>query len=121
MRVLEEDGDMPIEMEMVGIGMRLKELRKHSGLSQKSLAEYLNIDQSLVARHEAGERPITSTTLEKLAALYCCPASSILKESQCGESIGFAFRSNQIGASDLEALAAINRIVLNQMQMDGII
>lgn len=118
---MEEDYDMPIEIDMVGIGMRLKELRKRSGLSQKSLAEYLDIDQSLVARHEAGERPLTSTTLEKLAALYCCHVNSILTDSQCGESVGFAFRSNQVGASDLEALAAINRIVLNQMQMDGII
>lgn len=105
-------------VDVVAIGNRLKELRKKSGLMQKHIADYLGVDQSLIARFENGDRTMTSANLEKLAMLYCCPVSMILSGEPCTMSLKFSFRTDNASMKDLEALAEINKIVLNQMMMD---
>ncbi|ADY14294.1 helix-turn-helix domain-containing protein [Sphaerochaeta globosa] len=105
-------------IDNVAIGNRLKELRKQSGLMQKHIADYLGVDQSLIARFENGDRAMTSATLEKLAMLYCCPASKILSGEPCNTSLKFSFRTDNASMKDLVSLAEINKIVLNQMMMD---
>ncbi|MGD9928064.1 MAG: helix-turn-helix domain-containing protein [Sphaerochaeta sp.] len=107
-------------IDMDSIGKRLQELRLQSGLKQKHIADYLGVDQSLIARFESGDRGMTTSTLEKLATLYCCPVSTILSGEPCDSSIQFSFRANDMNTEDLEALAAINAVVLNQMAMDDI-
>lgn len=109
---------MAIDMKF--IGTRLRELRTASTLSQSNIAEYLQVDQSLIAKYESGERTISTDTLDKLSALFCCPVSTILSSGTCSESIEFAFRTTHLNEKDLIALAEINRIALNQMEMDEI-
>ena len=107
-------------IDMVEIGKRLKELRKKSGLMQKHIAEYLKVDQSLVARIENGERAISTAVLERLANLYCCPVRTIFSQGSCDTFTHFSFRTERMSMKDLESIAAINTIVLNQMEMDRI-
>jgi len=109
---------MAIDMKF--IGTRLRELRNASKLSQSNIAKYLNVDQSLVAKYESGERTVSIDTLEKLSALFCCPLSAILSDTHCSDSFEFAFRTNSLNEQDLTALAKVNRIALNQMEMDKI-
>ncbi|MDR3602914.1 Transcriptional regulator, XRE family [Candidatus Desulfosporosinus infrequens] len=107
-------------LDMKIIGANIKALRDNAGLGQKHIASYLGVDQSLISKFEAGERAISSDMLDKLAALFCCPVSVITLPDECKSSISFAFRTIGIDGEDLEALAVINRIALNQMQMDKI-
>ncbi len=110
-----------MSVDMISIGKRLQELRILSGLKQKHVAEYLCVDQSLIARFESGDRGMAAATLEKLATLYCCPVSTILSGEPCPTSLQFSFRTNNMNAEVLESLAAITKIVLNQMAMDAMV
>ena len=104
----------------VEIGKRIKSLRKHANVSQEMLAAYLSLDQSMVSKMEKGERKITSDVVEKLARLFCCSPDFILSEDANGDSCTMSFRSKGFTGEDLEALAAVNQIALNQFEMDRI-
>lgn len=106
--------------DMKTIGANIKALRDNAGLGQKHIAGYLGVDQSLISKFESGERAISSDMLDKLAALFCCQVSIITLPGECKSSVSFAFRTMEIDSEDLKALAVINRIALNQMQMDKI-
>lgn len=107
-------------MNFVEVGKRIKSLRERANLNQKTVADYLSLDQSMVSKIEKGERKITSDVIEKLARLFCCSPDFILSEDAGGESCAMAFRSKGFTAEDLEALAAVNQIALNQFEMDRI-
>jgi transcriptional regulator with XRE-family HTH domain len=110
---------MSIEMKIVG--NNIKKMRAKTGLTQKHIADFIGVDQSLISKIESGERAITTETLERLAALFCCPVEYLANEDYALNTYEFAFRTNDIDESDLYALAEINKIALNQMQMDKLI
>lgn len=107
---------MAIDMSIVG--PNLKSLREGMDLGQKNVASYLGVDQSLISKFESGERAISADMLSKLSALFCCPVSRIVTPDVGRPSMAFAFRTNGLDGSDLKALAVINKIALNQLQMD---
>ncbi|MGJ8692128.1 MAG: helix-turn-helix domain-containing protein [Thalassotalea sp.] len=47
------------DKRLVIIGKRIKEIRKHKGISQEKLAELSNNERSYMGRIERGERNIT--------------------------------------------------------------
>lgn len=107
-----------MEICMSTVGSNLRSLRKDMGLSQKNVAAYLGVDQSLVSKFEAGERAISADMLNKLSALFCCPVSRIVTPDAGRPRLAFAFRANGLDGSDLRTLAVINKIALNQSHMD---
>lgn len=104
--------------DLVKVGKRIKSLREHANLNQKTVGAYLSLDQSMVAKMEKGERKITSDVIEKLARLFCCSPDFILSEDADGESCTMSFRSKGLTTEDLESLAVVNQIALNQFEMD---
>ena len=58
-------------MNLVEIGKRIKALRDETKLTQSKVAEYLSLDQSMIAKIEKGERNITADVIEKLSVLFC--------------------------------------------------
>ena len=50
--------------------MRLKDLREDSDITQKQLADYLNIKQNTYSQYENGQRQIPIDTLIKLACYF---------------------------------------------------
>lgn len=102
------------------MGKKIKELRTKSNLTQSIVAEFLSVDQSLIAKIEKGERNINVDMIEKLSELFCCPIEYILDEEEYDDSCTIAFRKKDIEDINLEALAVINKIVLNQFEMDKI-
>lgn len=103
------------------IGNNIKKLREQIGLSQKNIAEYLNVDQSLISKIESGERSLSIDLLEKLSNLFCCPLKKLLADGSLELKVEFAFRTNNLDEKDLFALASVNKIVMNQMTMDEMI
>ena len=69
-------------------------------------------------KFEKGERSINSDALKQLAVLFCCPISALVSDDEVKPVYNVAFRTNVISQEDLMALSAINRIALNQLQMD---
>ena len=55
-----------------GLPEKLKEARKKINMSQKGVAEYLNISASIVAGYETGYRTPSTEVLVKLSGLYRC-------------------------------------------------
>ena len=50
--------------------MKLKELRKVSGVSQKELADYLHVKQNTYSQYENGKRQLPIEVLIALAKYY---------------------------------------------------
>lgn len=101
------------------VGSRIKFLRESSGFTQKNIADYLKVDQSLISKIEAGERPISADLLERVAILFGC-SIAVFHEQTADidlEPLSFALRASEISAEDLEIVSAINKIALNSIFM----
>lgn len=108
-------------MKFETLGMKLKCLREEAGLNQKAMADFLNIDQSMISKIESGTRPISADALEKVACLFGRSIQEIQKMDNQTPSLNFAFRASSIAAEDLLGIAAINKIALNIKQMNEIL
>lgn len=98
---------------------RLKQLRKESKITQEQLAQYLEVDQSMITKLENGTRNLNVTLIEKLCSLYGCSEKYLLGEEDAYIPLNFAFRANGIQAEDFESIAAINKIVMNIRYMNN--
>ena len=58
--------------------MRLKELREESGLTQQTVAEYLNVKQNTYSQYENGHRQLPIDFLIALAKYYNTSTDYIL-------------------------------------------
>lgn len=59
--------------------MRLKDLREDSDITQKQLADYLNIKQNTYCQYENGQRQIPIDALVKLALYFKTSTDYILE------------------------------------------
>lgn len=103
-----------------GLGEKVKALREKVGLTQAHIAAFIGVDQSLISKIEKGERAMSADMMEKLSSLFCYPLRPDASETSGQVSYRFAFRTAGLEVQDLLALAAVNRIALNQLQMDMI-
>lgn len=106
-------------VDLINVGRNIKSLREKSSLNQRQVAEFLDLDQSVVSKIEKGERNISASLVDMLANLFCCPVSYILYGNEY-LNCRVDYRSNLITKEDLEALSLINKLVLNQFEMDRI-
>jgi len=103
------------------VGMHIKNLRERSGFSQKNIADFLKVDQSLISKFESGERPIRSDMLDKLATLFGCSLTSFTESSGDVRPLVLALRSSELCDEDFETLSTINRIALNSAFMSSLL
>ena len=108
-------------MERTSIGIRIKELRTQAGFNQSVIAEYLQVDQSLISKIEKGEREASTDVLKKLAELFGCKVSTIINEEEEISCLNVAFRTSGMTGEDLKSIAVINRIALNLENMQQIL
>ena len=59
--------------------MRLKDLREDSDITQKTIAEYLNIKQNTYSQYENGQRQLPVEMLIKLAEYYKVSTDYLLR------------------------------------------
>lgn len=62
------------------IGNRLKTLRKSVGWTQKQIADYLEIDQSHVAKLEQGKRNLQTSHIDQLCKLYMIDEDKLISD-----------------------------------------
>lgn len=60
------------------IYMKLRELREENNISQKEIAEYLNVKQNTYSQYETGKRQLPIELLIKLAKFYKTTTDYIL-------------------------------------------
>ena len=78
------------------VGERMEFLRENMGVSQKNLAEYLDISQPYLSQIAAGKRPMSLTILDKLCALFGCSEQYLLGLDDSFHPKSYAFRSKKI-------------------------
>lgn len=103
------------------LGKNIKAAREFTKLSQGDVAKYLGVDQSLISKVEAGERTINAESLERLARLLCIPVKELLYANCINPKGEVAFRTDSLTFEDSCVLADVNSIILNQLEMDGIL
>ena len=101
--------------------IRLKQLRKESKITQEQLANYLDVDQSMITKLENGTRNLSVTLIEKICNLFGCSDTYLMGVEDDYIPLNFAFRSNGIQSEDLESIAAVNKIVMNIRYMNVMI
>jgi transcriptional regulator with XRE-family HTH domain len=99
------------------LGYRLKTLRENCGFTQSNIANFLNVDQSLISMAEKGKRALTSDMIDKLSALYGVQPIAFHESDTLVRHLTFALRANEILEEDLEVISSINRIALNSIFM----
>ncbi|WP_026513741.1 helix-turn-helix domain-containing protein [Butyrivibrio sp. LB2008] len=104
-----------------GVNVRLKELRKECQLTQKQIADYLNVDQTLITKYENGTRTMSVTVIDQICNLFGCTEEYLLGRSDSYIPLSFAFRSNGIQGDDLQSIAAVNKIAMNIRYMNEMI
>jgi transcriptional regulator with XRE-family HTH domain len=68
--------------------LRIREIRKERGMTQKELAQMVGVDQSAVAQWETGTSGPHRNKLSKLAQALECTVDDLLKEEYGGENNG---------------------------------
>ncbi len=106
-------------MEEVSLGKRLEELRTKLGYTQGDISSLLGIDQSLLSEYESGERKVSLSILEELEDIYCCDL--IHAPPVISPAIQMVFHVNNVTTSNLKAIQAVNRIVLNTIFMSNLL
>lgn len=99
------------------IGNHIKVFREQSGFTQKNIADYLQVDQSLVSMVETGKQSLTVDMLEKLADLFGVSLKAFEEEGADVRSLSFALRASEIDETDMETIRVIHRIALNSRFM----
>ncbi|HAM62675.1 MAG: hypothetical protein A2Y20_05050 [Firmicutes bacterium GWF2_51_9] len=99
-------------------GERLRSLREESGITQKQLADYLEVDQSYISKFEKNERQLSVEFLEKCAGLFGYEVNVFFDDIFNGNGMKTAFRATNLSVADLSAIAYINRIALNLKRME---
>lgn len=100
------------------IGNNIQKFRNSMGLSQGNIADYLGITQHYVSMLESGERNLTASIINALADLFCCDKQELLAGERSDKVCKLAFRSKDLQPEDLIAIAAVNKIVKNQMKLE---
>lgn len=108
-------------MQQFKIGENIKEIRKKAGFSQSIIANYLQIDQSLLSRIENGQRSANISIIEKLSVLFGCSKKVLIEGNQTKECMIMALKNNNLSVEDLHAVAAVNKIALNLRRMQQLL
>ena len=108
-----------ITLIMPETGLIMKSLREKFGYVQENVAEYLGISRELVSMYETGEREIPIEVLEKLSNLFCVDPDALFAETpeEAIAQVAFAFRKDEMAASDLTEIAAFGKIVKNYLKV----
>lgn len=67
-----------IERELPMVSLRIKALRKTTGITQIQLASALSVSKGTVAMWESGARTPKAADVYKMARLFCCRMDYIL-------------------------------------------
>ena len=105
----------------MSIGERSQKMRTAAGLNQNLIAQYLNVNQSLVSKIESGEREVSTDIIRKLADLFDCQVNTFLEDDFAPNGLNVTFEINDLSCDDLESIATINRIALNLEEMESVL
>ena len=93
-------------------------LREKNGLSQEKISEFLGLNLEIIQKLENDEVRISTVIMERICELYGCSSRDLL-EQDIPQTIEYTNPLSEY-VDDLPAIAAINRIALNLLEMQRI-
>lgn len=90
-------------LSSVEIGRKIKEFRKHKGLSQERLAELIGLSFQQVQKYEAGTNRLNTDKLQALANILSIPVAAFF-EDQPIEALPFTEQERKL----MESFRSIN-------------
>jgi transcriptional regulator with XRE-family HTH domain len=101
------------------VSNNIKMLRKETGYTQATIANFLGISQPAYNKYENAETVVSPDILQKLASLYGTDEFAFYEENQTLSNINlaFAFRADEISDEDLVQIAKFKKIVRNYLAM----
>lgn len=97
-------------------GERFKEIRSTHGFTQEQIAVFLQIDRTLLAKFEKGERSLGLSVLEKACGLFGCSLLELERDTPY-TPLTVAFRAKELTVEDMEAVSKIQKLVINTQRM----
>ncbi|MFA5513785.1 MAG: helix-turn-helix transcriptional regulator [Sphaerochaetaceae bacterium] len=91
----------------------IKVLREQSGLSQRDLAKFLSVKESLIAEIEEDKHTVTSDIIDNLSALFGVSPETLQKETDVENKVTFKLNTSKLNTAELKAISAVNKIALN--------
>jgi len=93
-------------------------LRENFGLNQLQIAQFLEVDESIISSYEEGDRQYRIDHLEQLCNLFGIPLSELMEEKALLKSWQVTIPIDTLRVDDLKAIAAIQKIALNLHEME---
>lgn len=90
----------------MSVGSNLQYLRRVNGFTQKEIANYLGVDQSLISKIEHDKRKINMTWLNQLCNLYRVKDYQLLED----DLTDYTPLNIQGETSDLHVIAKMNQV-----------
>lgn len=103
---------------MASLGKKLKTLREKNGLSQETISDFLGQNLEFIQKLENDEVRISTVIMERICELYGCSSRDLL-EQDIPQTIEYTQPLSEY-IDELPAIAAINRIALNLIEMQRI-
>ena len=101
----------------MNINEKIKELREKSKITQKSMADYLNVTQTYISKMESSERELTVDLLNKIANLFVCDINDLIDDNKKVKPILLPYRKKNYSVEDLENISNANKIIINFNEM----
>ena len=95
------------------VGKNIEKLRREMGLTRVNIADFLNIDQSMISNIEKGKMSLSIDMIEKLSCLFGITIDDMENKRIEKAPYSIALRTNEITCDDMKAIYAINKIAMN--------
>lgn len=102
----------------IEIGKRIKKLKIASKIDNKIFAQYLDLSEKETNELERGVMTINEDIIDKISNLFCCPISYILDEIDTTKNYQ-PLNLENLNIDEINALANINKIIINQTFLDN--
>ena len=99
------------------INQKIKQLREENNITQKQLAEYLNVTQALISQLESSERKFSLSIIMKLADLFVCDIDDLIDDEKEVKTILLPYRKTAYTVEDLSNISDARRIIKNFNEM----
>ena len=106
--------------ELLKISSNFKKARTDCKFTQQQIADFLNIDQTTIAKFEKAERPLNIGLIEKACDLFGCTLN-MLREMEPYRIIPMRNKPKNLTIGDMEAIASVNKIALNLRHMNELL
>ncbi len=105
------------------IGANIKAYRERLGLTQESVAKFLDVTREMISYYEQGNRNIPTVSISRLANLFGIDEYDLFEPNaeKASANVALAFRINDFNEEDLESMAKFRKIVNNYLGMKRLI